>query len=417
MSAMRNDWAEESDIPATGQEANEKPPELLNFYDIPLPTEDDPNELLKHRFLCRGGGMLVIGQTGIGKSAFITQCAMLWSVGREAFGIRPVRPMRVLIIQAENDAGDMAEFREGILRGIDLDGEDLKRSVIFTALEDSRTNEDLCKLTIRPLLERVRPDILILDPALAYLGGEAAQQGDVTPFLRHNINPLIHEFGCAAVVVHHTNKPPQGEQKGKWQATDFAYLGSGSAEWINWARAAVAIRSLGSHDYFELRAVKRGKRLRWTTGDLADPVFHKIIAHSTASICWREATQEEFDAAAAAASDDVKFTKRKPQIEEFMQIFPVIATDGPQSALLTADQIKNVFHDRGWHKDFYKGLCDEAETQGLIKSTKGERWNQILRGRPDFVDAVEQERQAAGTILEDTLLTPGYSRRKARKKR
>src|SRR5206468_2700274 len=80
-------------------------------------------------------------------------------------------------------------------------------------------------------------------------------------------NPLLREFNCAAVVVHHTNKPPTGKEKPDWSAGDFAYLGGGSAEWANWARAVLGLRSLGSHDVFELRAGKRGGRLGWKEED------------------------------------------------------------------------------------------------------------------------------------------------------
>jgi hypothetical protein len=44
--------------------------------------KDDPSELLKHRFLCRGAGMLVAGPTGVGKSTKALQCAGAWAVGR-----------------------------------------------------------------------------------------------------------------------------------------------------------------------------------------------------------------------------------------------------------------------------------------------------------------------------------------------
>ena len=30
---------------------------------------NDPSELLRNRFLCRGGGLLLVGPTGIGKSS------------------------------------------------------------------------------------------------------------------------------------------------------------------------------------------------------------------------------------------------------------------------------------------------------------------------------------------------------------
>ena len=37
------------------------------------PLANDPDELLKHRFLCRGGGLLLVGQTGSGKSSLAMQ--------------------------------------------------------------------------------------------------------------------------------------------------------------------------------------------------------------------------------------------------------------------------------------------------------------------------------------------------------
>ena len=410
-------FAELAAIPAAADEAAPPPPVLLDFYAIPLPPEDDPNELLKHRFLCRGGGMLVVGNTGIGKSAFVIQCAILWSVGREAFGIKPRGPLRVLIVQAENDAGDMAEFREGILAGIGITGEERAQSVIFTACVDSLTGDAFCKSALKPLLEQAKPDVVIVDPALAYLGGEANQQRDVSAFLRNGLNPLLHEHGCGLLLVHHTSKPPQGEQKASWAAGEFAYLGTGSVEWANWAHAALAIRSLGSHDYFELRAAKRGKRLRWTAEDFASPVFTKIIAHSTAGICWREASTQEFQAACGAEENTpARFRRYKPGLDEFVAMFPATFNGEPRHALLSADQLKNLFHERGWHKDFYRGLCDEAEAVDRIAAVRGEgRGGQVLRGLPAIVAAFEKQRLECGSLMEEVpLKAPANARRKQR---
>ncbi len=410
----------ESAIP--NPDGNEKeaapPPALLNFYDIPLPPENDPNELLKHRFLCRGGAMLLLGPTGIGKSAFAIQCAILWSLGREAFGIKPTRPLRILIVQAENDPGDMAEFREGILRGLGITAEDCKSSVIQTAWEDSRTGEEFCTQVLKPLLEYGKFDLIIIDPALAYLGGDANQQKDVSAFLRNNLNPLLHRAGCGLVLVHHTNKPPQGEQKGGWQANEFAYLGSGSSDWANWARAALAVRSLGSYDYFELRAAKRGKRLRWTEDDFETPAYSKIIAHSSVGICWREVSQEEYEAACHSdGTAGAKFKRYMPNMDEFIGIFPVSFKDDPRGGLLSADQIKKVFHERDWHKDFYRGMCDDAEAAGRIVSVRGEgRGGQVLRGLPAMVEAFEKHRAARGSIMEDVPLTPPKNARRKKRK-
>lgn len=166
---------------------------------------------------------------------------------------------------------------------------------VVVAREDARTGWQFFSETVRPLLTDHQPDLLWIDPALSYLGGEANSQKDVGGFLRNHLNPLLREFNCAVVVVHHTNKPPAGREKPDWSGGDFAYLGGGSAEWANWARAILAVRSLGSHSVFELRAAKRGGRLGWTEANGETKTFTKLIAHANEPgvICWREADPSE----------------------------------------------------------------------------------------------------------------------------
>src|SRR5690606_9338653 len=131
------------------------------------------------------------------------------------------------------------------------------------------------------LLKAHRPDLLWIDPALAYLGAEASSQKDVSAFLRNMLNPLLHRHQCGCVVVHHTNKPSSGKEKPNWSAGDLAYLGSGSIEWANWARAVMALRSVGSQSVFELCAAKRGGRLRWKAADGVTATYSRLIAHGS----------------------------------------------------------------------------------------------------------------------------------------
>ena len=76
---------------------------------------------------------------------------------------------------------------------------------------------------------------------------------------------------------------------------DYAYLGAGSAEWANWARAIIAVRSLGLQSVFELRAAKRGGRLTWTLPDGQTKAMAKLIAHASkpGEIWWRETDASE----------------------------------------------------------------------------------------------------------------------------
>ncbi len=272
------------------------PPAAKSLGDLKRRTADDPNELLRTGFLCRRGALLLAAPTGIGKSSFSMQAAILWALGRDCFGITPTKPLKSLLIQAENDDGDLAEMRDGVLAGMSLT--DDERQLVFENVlvvhENTRTLRPFIDNTVAPLLETHRPDLVWIDPALAYIGSDASAQKDVSFFLRNLLNPLLTKFDCACVVVHHTNKPSKGEERGAWQAGDFAYLGSGSAEWANWARAVLAIRSVGSHSVFELRAGKRGARIGWK--DAEGKTSHaRLIGHATEPgvICWREASEDE----------------------------------------------------------------------------------------------------------------------------
>lgn len=394
------------------------PPEMLDFFEIPLPPEQDPDELIKHRFLCRGGAMLLVGQSGIGKSSFTIQCAVLWSLGREAFGLVPVGPLRILIVQAENDPGDMAEFRDGVLKGLAITDEDCRAGVIKTVWEDSRTGAAFCSDVLQPLLEREQFDLVIVDPALAYLGGDANQQKDVSMFLRNCLNPVLHRARCGLVLVHHTNKPPQYQKNQDWQANDHAYAGSGSADWANWARAVLVIRSLGSFDYFELRAGKRGKRLRWKDKSGKASAFTKFIGHSQGGICWREVPDEEILSAPGIVDKaNSRLGPKPPLVDDFMALFPHDYKKDPSEALLSAGQIQIAFRQRGWSKNHYNGMCDNAVAQGILAQTSGRgRGGKVLRGRPDMVEAYLRNQQEKGTILENVpVAKPPKKKKRTRK--
>jgi hypothetical protein len=260
------------------------------------PDEADGTELLRHRFLCRGAGLLLAGPTGTGKSALLMQAAICWAIGEPVFEIHPARPLKTLLIQAENDTADLAAMRDGVGRGLDLSAEQRSAafSRIFICRETRRTGEAFFREVARPLLAAHRPDLLLIDPALAFIGGEVGRQDIVGPWLRNMLAPLLDEFSCAAVIAHHTNKPPSGREKPDWRAGDLAYLGAGSAEWANWPRAVLSLRSIGEHGRFELHAAKRGAQIGWRNPD-DTTAFSKFVGHwhEPGVICWRELTLEE----------------------------------------------------------------------------------------------------------------------------
>jgi hypothetical protein len=381
MNRVQEMLAAAAGVDGNGQaiEAEQKPIKWRKLSDLATPEEDAGNELLKNRFLCRGGGALFVGPTGIGKSAFEIQAACLWAIGKPLFGITPARPLRSVIIQAENDEGDLREMRDGVFNGLGLsDAErELATDSIIVADETCRTSVAFFVEVVEPLLELHKPDLLWIDPAFGYLGGQANQEA-VTPFLRNGLNPLLQKYRCGGWVVHHTNKPPSGKEKPDWQAGDFAYLGSGSIEWANWARGVLAIRSIGSDHVYELRAGKRGRRLGWKDEN-GNPAYFRLVAHSKEPgvICWCDAE--------AADTPAAKSAKNVPPKTKYDLLALIPATGSiDKNALASKARAEGIADKRG------RGLLAE-----LLESGQAYEWQVHRPGvRPAIRISREPQKEA-----------------------
>lgn len=357
---------EESEQSVEGKAETAVPLEAKFLFDLQSRTEGDPNELLKNAYLCRGAGLLLVAPTGVGKSVLLTQLLISWGLGRDCFGIRPVRPLKTLLIQAENDEGDLSEMRDGICHGLRLTAEEIasvrERILIFT--EDARTGAELIAL-VDHLLKTYKPDLLALDPALSYLGGESNSQKDVGGFLRNMLNPVIHRHRCAAVIVHHGNKPPSGREKPDFHAGDFAYLGAGSAEWANWSRAVLAVRNIGSHEIYELRAGKRGSRLGWKDSD-GKSSYTRLIGHSNepGHIYWRDASDNELDRGG------------RPKEYSADDILELLPAEG-----LTTTEWQELARSECGVKErrFYQLIKSLKQAGRILKSKVNQKWQPIVK--------------------------------------
>ena len=177
-----------------------------------------------------------------------------------------------------------------------------------------------------------KPDLIVIDPLFAYIGG-AVDQETCSHFLRNGLNPILQAHNCGLILVHHTNKPPQGEERKAWQAGDFAYLGSGTSELANWARAVVGLRSIGSHDVFELVLGKRGKRAG-IVDEAGEPVFKMYVKHGKTGICWETACEDE------ALTAPGKKTVNKT-VEDALRLLPLTGAIS-QAKLFNAGELAGI---------------------------------------------------------------------------
>jgi len=318
---------DELDARAASLDASQPPPVAVPLVDFLRTKPDAEDTVLGNRFLCRGGGMLFVGPSGIGKSSASVQSDILWSIGRDAFGISVPRPLRILQIQAENDDGDIHEMVQGVIAPLGLTDVQLEicRKNLTTLTEKSRTAERFIREVLTPALRHYRPDIVRIDPLLAYLGADPTDTAKLSLFCRNLLNPLLDAYDCGGILNHHTPKTTNRDTS-NWRPSDWMYSGAGGAELTNWARAILVVEPTGNPAAFRFIAAKRGRRIGWLD-ESGESTLQRMFCHSEGSISWREATPEE------AAEVRPKGAANMPPDEELVAHVPITGAI-PKNVLL-----------------------------------------------------------------------------------
>ena len=269
----------DSNVSQKGQSSLERTdddefPPVLVADALTMPIHKDPNCLLGKRFLCRGSGGVIVGASGAGKSSFALQFACHLATGEPFFGIKhpQTKPLKVLLVQAENDDFEIAE----VLQSITRDWSDERKQLLSENLHIyclwEITGEDFAKW-LGKRADKLKIDVAFVDPLMSYCGCDVLNNQAMGEFLRQNINshlkarkeptsPLM-KFGL--IFIHHTGKGGKTAPKRGAKATEStSYDMLGASELTNWARFVMNLshssRSTTDHRVFDLSVTKRGNR-------------------------------------------------------------------------------------------------------------------------------------------------------------
>lgn len=250
--------------------------DLINFD----PTKD-PDNLIGKRWLTRGSSMIISGGTGIGKSSMMMQIVIRWALGKDFFGIAPVRPLRIGIVQAENDKGDLAESFRGVVQGLNMGVSDIGmlQEKLHFRTESVRTGDQFLAFA-RRFITRSKLDVIIGDPLFSYFGGDLSDQGEVSVFLRNKLQPILHQTKVAWIWMHHIGKTQRKDGE-PLTTMELAHAGFGSSELANWAREIAVLAEVGQSKprRFQLAFCKRGSRL---------PANTLNLQHAPSGIVWEK---------------------------------------------------------------------------------------------------------------------------------
>ena len=201
--------------------------------------KDDKTVLIggERRWICQGYPFQIVGFSGTGKSSMAAHLAVNWAIGHAPWGLRPVRPLRILMVQAENDLGDASEAIIGATaKLVEPDRRLLKENLIFVR-QATKTGFAFVEY-LGQMVEKHRIDLIIADPLLAYANFDIASQAETTAFLRGpgGVHEMLQRTKAALLYMHHTTKPKSADDLDGMTPQQLAYLGAGCSEWVNFAR-------------------------------------------------------------------------------------------------------------------------------------------------------------------------------------
>jgi hypothetical protein len=250
---------------AAGVDSFDKISKSLADYIFP---DADPTVLLgpQNRYICRGGKLVIVAPSGTGKSVTCYQASALWATGKPFLGLTCKGPLKSLIIQAEDDDGDIGEASTSIMQAMAFTGSDAQafRENIKIIRDDTHTGMNFLP-ALRAYCRAWTPDLVWINPLVNFCPG-MSEERTLSDFLC-GLNSINEEHQWAYVVTHHTSKPPISKQDESRQAAKSPYARQysafGSSILTNWARAIINIESLPADEtgkQFRFSFDKRGRR-------------------------------------------------------------------------------------------------------------------------------------------------------------
>jgi RecA-family ATPase len=165
--------------------------QLVSLFDLAERTVNKSEYLLGDGWLERGDGGIIFSGAGIGKSVISNQMAFNWGAGREAFGIYPNGPLKVIIVQAEDGENDQIRMAK------------MANHLGFTAIQKAIAKKNCHMLTcndvvnddffrvLESLAKSFQPDLVIINPLHSYMGGDVTDEASVKDFLRARLTPML----------------------------------------------------------------------------------------------------------------------------------------------------------------------------------------------------------------------------------
>lgn len=167
--------------------------------------QEQSEEIIANGILPKGGGLILAGESGEGKSLLRLELAIHLALGRDIWNLDIPKPQKVLIIQFENTEFIEAYRLKRMLGGLGFDRcpSNLMFSTPSTRF-DVGEKKDLA-LLIR-MIAKYQANVVIYDPLTSL---HCINENDNVQMraVLDNITDVNRKTGASAIILHHYGKP------------------------------------------------------------------------------------------------------------------------------------------------------------------------------------------------------------------
>jgi 5S rRNA maturation endonuclease (ribonuclease M5) len=216
-------------------------PELAPDLHELLDTDEPPYDWLVEGLLERMDRIMLTGVEGLGKSAYLRQIATCCAAGLHPVTFRRIRPLRVLLVDCENNRRQVRRGFRPLRDAAEHDGAPVPTGALRIIIRpegcDLTRSEDAAWLVERVTAHR--PDLLILGPLYRLHEGNPNDE-EVARKVTVAIDAARLAVECAVLVEAHAGHGEPGKARRHVRVT-------GSSLYRRWVEAGIGMRPADGH--------------------------------------------------------------------------------------------------------------------------------------------------------------------------
>lgn len=164
-------------------------------------STEDRFEWVIEGLLERRDRLLITGGEGSGKSTLVRQIAILSAAGLHPFNFTPVKPVNVLVVDAENSESQWRRASRGVAKQAKLYGSHDPGDIRISCTPRMDLTRDADLAQVHKLLDENQADVVVIGPLYRLISKAINSDDDAAPLLA--ALDTIRDRGCALLIEAH----------------------------------------------------------------------------------------------------------------------------------------------------------------------------------------------------------------------